>query len=260
MQMSRYFVCVFVLVAIATGNSCHGVALSEEFIGRLNRAANYLRESNIHDKIQDVAMTYIKYFLQVEKMTMRRSTGYITVPISPEITKNLKVMVFYSIDLEHINGALIDQRYNFHNIIHAFRFLRNNTVVLDKIVRMVNHSYTRHGDVEYSSKLDFFHDIKANENMVTMEDLDHVTNVILDSINQSNLTINDIKEGNVKFDESEELSPEDCTCLAEIVRSNNISYSALFYQAATAKTKRDLALKTTVETKVSMILMAVGKK
>lgn len=260
MHMSRYFVCVFVLVAIATRNSCHGVALSEEFVGRLNRAANYLREGNIYDKIQDVAMMYIKYFMQVEKMTMRRSTGYVTVPISPEITKNLKVMVFYSIDLEHINGALIDKSYDFHNIIHAFRFVRNNTVVLDEIVRTVNHSYTRHGDVEYSSKLDFFHDIKANENMVTMKDLDHVTNVIRESINQSNLTINDIKEGSVKFDESEELSPEDCSSLAESVRSNNISYSALFYQAAAEKTKRDLALKTTVETQVSMTLLAVGKK
>lgn len=228
---------ILILVVMVTENMCAGQQIPEDFVERLQNTSKFLLEMEVHDKVQDVLMRYMRQFSVSDSMPMRTKSGVISVPISPEILINMRNLAEVSIGIEEQRNALIGKKYDFRTITHAFQFVYNSVILLDKYVDAVNASFTRHKDIEHPALLAFYHDIKDDKNMVKRDDVHAIVDMIVTLLDEANLSLVDIQNGNIFIDDEDKLTPDDCMHIAQFVRKINTTYSALFYQAATMKTE-----------------------
>lgn len=234
-----------IIVAMATRTTCEEPMSWENFVGHLNRSAELIKKHEVYEIVQEYTFKYVRHLLEDDYITMQTKSGKVTVPLTTKIMENINEMVYNSIDLEYASHALKDDKYNFTNLLDAFRFVRSNVIVLDKAIDRLNKSYTRHKDIEIPPRLDFYLKMKADANMVTKGDLKHIIKIIAKIFDDSNVTLVDIKNGTMKFEKGTRLSPKDFIDIGQIMKKQNISYSALFYQAAKIGIGRHLQLNAT---------------
>ena len=239
MRVSSVF-SLFIVAFIIPQNKCTGDLLPPTFVDHLRSAADLLLKKEVVDTVQDVLMRYVRFFMENNHMPMRTKSGVITVPLTEEIKVNMRKLVLDSLSLETGRNKLIGKEYNFRTIVDAFSFIYDTVITLDKVVEDVNASFTRHKDIEHPAMLDFYHKIKADERMVKKDDLALIVAIIVRTLDEAYLSVEDIENGKVVFDQWEKATADEAVLMANMAGKINMTYAALFHQAATVKTAASL--------------------
>jgi hypothetical protein len=168
-------------------------------------------------------------------MTMKTRFGVKTIPLSDKIQQNLTIMARWSIHIEYTRGKLIDDNFNLTDPVNMFKFIYNNTILLDKAVEHVNGSFNFHEEVENPQRIRFYPILKKDNRFFQMDDLNHSMDVVIVQQREQKLSATDILTGSLHGAQTSDLNADDCIALGEHAHTDNVSYTVLFYEAALRK-------------------------
>lgn len=248
-----FFFCisVFLINGVKTKDeksSQHDAVHKDENVQETEITTNYLKEalklieeSKLHDKLQEVFVHYVQHFLIYEKMTMLTKNGRITVPLNEKIQRNLTITVRGILHIENTAKEIRNKDFDFSDPVNTFRLIRNNTVVLDKIVEHVNASFRAHKDIQNPGKIKFYNTVKNDKRFFKTEDLNQSMNKLIKverAARAASKGLSDVRAGELYGKRLQDLNSEDCLDIGRYASLNNDIQSTIqFYEAAIQRLK-----------------------
>lgn len=212
-----------------TDESAKDVTIISE--DRLKEVIGFIREIKLHQHLLDIMVRYVMIFENEGKMSMKTKFGKKTIPVSEAIRRNLTLMIQYSIHLELTRVATEKQKFDYGDPINVYQYIRNNTIIMDKIIDHMNGSFNKHQEVENPAKIEAYNKLIHEDQFFRIHELDNARQVLLNKHFQSNLTVTDFALGKLHGNLTQ-LKPEECSDLGDFVYHQNISHSVLFYERA----------------------------
>ncbi|KAL4216560.1 hypothetical protein ACF0H5_024283 [Mactra antiquata] len=214
---------------IIADDSFHDLKLMSK--KRLQRVMDFICDITLYDHLSDVMVKFVFHFEHLKKLEMKTRFGYKTILLTPEIRFNITKMVQHMIHMQYTRFESENKKFPFKDPVTIYRFVRNNTIVLDRIIYHLNESLNKHNELEHYAKIQNYNKVRQEYDFFKRDELYNSMKILLKEQMDAGLTLEDIANGKPHGNGSK-LHAEESSDLAKFAYRYNTSLALLFYEAS----------------------------